>query len=304
MHPPHPLTLLVLLQDVGFTGHPTTKTDNINKLAFGGKVLSTWYSGCPVCSGSRAALMTGRQFARLGVPGVFFMNEKVGLPLNETLIAGQLKKAQYATMAVGKWHLGQRPMFLPAARGFDRYLGIPYSADMGDARATPCAAGQPERTLRGTYPRAPGADPAGDFLPLVEQSLQPGMSHANTTVLEQPLDFSTLGAKYNAAILDFVTEQQHSPFFLSDPPPRFLLALPPFRSRELLRTQVRAFQPRARGTAQPAARAVRGLRVPQHIEQRSVRRRAGRGGLDGGQFSGQAGGAAADGEHGDLFRRR
>ena len=44
-------------------------------------------------------------------------------------------------------------MFLPAARGFDRYLGIPYSADMGDARATPCAAGQPERTLCGTYPR-------------------------------------------------------------------------------------------------------------------------------------------------------
>ena len=88
--------------DVGFTGHPTTKTDSINKLAFGGKVLSTWYSGCPVCSGSRAALMTGRQFARLGVPGVFFMDEKVGLPLNETLIAGQLKKAQYATMAVGK----------------------------------------------------------------------------------------------------------------------------------------------------------------------------------------------------------
>lgn len=88
--------------DVGFTGHPTTKTNNINKLAYGGKVLSTWYSGCPVCSGSRAALMTGRQFARLGVPGVFFMDEKVGLPLNETLIAGQLKKAQYATMAVGK----------------------------------------------------------------------------------------------------------------------------------------------------------------------------------------------------------
>ena len=124
-------------------------------------------------------------------------------------------------------------MFLPAARGFDRYLGIPYSADMGDARATPCAAGQPERTLRGTYARAPGADPAGNFLPLLEQSLQPGASHANTTVLEQPLDFSTLGAKYNAAILDFVTEQQHSPFFLSDPSPKFLLALPPFRIQRI-----------------------------------------------------------------------
>ena len=47
--------------DVGFNGHPTTRTPNIDKLAFSGKILSSWYSGCPVCSGSRAALMTGRQ---------------------------------------------------------------------------------------------------------------------------------------------------------------------------------------------------------------------------------------------------
>ena len=45
---------------MGFTGHPTTKTPNIDALAYGGKILTTWYSGCPVCSGSRAALMTGR----------------------------------------------------------------------------------------------------------------------------------------------------------------------------------------------------------------------------------------------------
>ena len=121
---------------MGFTGHPTARTPSIDKLAYGGKVLSTWYSGCPVCSGSRASLLTGRVFARIGVPGVLFMTEKVGLPLNETTLAQQLKKAGYATMAVGKWHLGQREMFLPASRGFDHYLGIPYSADMGDARAT------------------------------------------------------------------------------------------------------------------------------------------------------------------------
>ena len=48
--------------DTGFNGHPTTKTPNIDKLAHEGKILSTWYSGCPVCSGSRAALMTGRQY--------------------------------------------------------------------------------------------------------------------------------------------------------------------------------------------------------------------------------------------------
>jgi arylsulfatase A-like enzyme len=76
----------------------------------------------------------------------------VGLPLNETTVATQLKKAGYATAAMGKWcehvcnrlgimqsavlrHLGQRRMFLPAARGFDQYLGIPFSDDMGEVAA-------------------------------------------------------------------------------------------------------------------------------------------------------------------------
>merc|ERR1719460_889755 len=72
--------------DLGFTGHPTTKTPNIDKLAHEGKILSTWYSGCPVCSGSRAALMTGRQFTRTGVPGVFSPTVNEGLNLNETTV--------------------------------------------------------------------------------------------------------------------------------------------------------------------------------------------------------------------------
>eukprot|EP01052_Picozoa_sp_SAG31_P020477 SAG31_NODE_1542_length_7951_cov_4.038844_3_plen_189_part_00 len=52
--------------DLGFTGHPTTHTPNIDQLAYSGKILNSWYSGCPVCSGSRTALMTGRQFTRVG----------------------------------------------------------------------------------------------------------------------------------------------------------------------------------------------------------------------------------------------
>ncbi|EDQ85419.1 uncharacterized protein MONBRDRAFT_11941 [Monosiga brevicollis MX1] len=158
--------------DLGFTGHPTTQTPNIDALAHGGRVLSTWYSGCPVCSGSRAALMTGRQFARIGVPGVFSPTGNTGLPLNETTAAQQLKQANYATAIVGKWHLGQRSMYLPGARGFDRYLGIPYSDDMGEAR---------------------------DYLPLVKQ-MGDGKT-TNTTILEQPLDFSALAQHYS----DFAT---------------------------------------------------------------------------------------------------
>lgn len=113
--------------DVGFNGHPSTLTPEIDALAWNGKVLTTWYSACPVCSCSRASLMTGRQWSRMGIPGVFSATTASGLPLNETTVAEQLSAAGYATGAVGKWHLGQRASYLPAARGFDQYLGIPYS---------------------------------------------------------------------------------------------------------------------------------------------------------------------------------
>ena len=88
--------------DMGFTGNTMTSTPNIDQLAYGGKVLSSWYSGCPVCSGSRTALMTGRQFTRVGVPGVFGDSSSTGLPLNETTVADQLKKAGYKTGIMGK----------------------------------------------------------------------------------------------------------------------------------------------------------------------------------------------------------
>ena len=85
--------------------------------------------------------MTGRQWPRMSIPGVFSPTTNSGMPLNETTLAEQLQKAGYISGIVGKWHLGQRADYLPAARGFDSYLGIPYSDDMGQARASPCAAG-------------------------------------------------------------------------------------------------------------------------------------------------------------------
>ena len=56
--------------DLGFTGHPTIRTPRLDKLARLGKRLTTWYSAYPVCTSSRTAVMTGRQPARLGMPGV------------------------------------------------------------------------------------------------------------------------------------------------------------------------------------------------------------------------------------------
>ena len=135
--------------DLGFTGHPTTKTPNLDQLAFHGKILTTWYSGCNVCTGSRSALMTGRQWTRTGLPGVLGPTTPYGLNLNEITLAEQLKKGGYTTGIVGKWHLGQRKIYLPGARGFDYYLGIPFSDDMGIAWESQCPANANQEPLMG-----------------------------------------------------------------------------------------------------------------------------------------------------------
>ena len=220
--------------DLGFTGHPTTKTPNLDSLAKNGKILSNFYSGFPVCTASRAALMTGRQPPRIGVPGVFGPTVNVGLPLNETTLAQQFKKKGYSTAVMGKWHLGQREMFLPGSRGFDSWLGIPYSDDMGGGRATPCANVQRPvhrvdglRRHDGWYDDycqdgwchisdGKGNDPAATYLPLVHQSHDPGGA-LNTTVLEQPLDFSKIGGKYNQFATEFISSNKDGPFFLYMP---------------------------------------------------------------------------------------
>ena len=196
------------------TGHPTTNTANIDKLAWNGKVLTTWYSGCAVCSCSRAALMTGRQYPRLGVADVFGPTVKGGLPVEEVTIGEQLRQVNYTTAIVGKWHLGQRLQYLPGNQGFDYYLGIPYSDDMGSGRTTACPADEPTKadtSDKGGDPIEEGHDYAGDFLPLVYQE------HNRTKIVEQPLDFTTLTEKYNSFATKFIETHREEPFFLYFP---------------------------------------------------------------------------------------
>ncbi len=106
------------------------RTPNLDRMAAEGMRFTQFYSANPVCSPSRAALMTGRYPTRVGVPRVLFPRDTTGLPDSETTIAQVLKPRGYKTMCVGKWHLGHLPQFLPTNRGFDEYYGIPYSNDM------------------------------------------------------------------------------------------------------------------------------------------------------------------------------
>ena len=158
--------------------------------------------------------MTGRQYSRVGVPGVFSPTVNVGLPLNETTVADIMSSAGYDTAITGKWHLGQRPMYLPASRGFDEYLGIPYSDDMGNALPpTSCDGGDSAFQ----WPEQPkNEDPAAVHLPIVLQTTSQDGS-INTTVLEQPLNFSTLTTKYDDFVTSFISrhaKDETNPFFL------------------------------------------------------------------------------------------
>jgi arylsulfatase A len=99
-------------------------------MAQDGVLLRHFNSAGPVCSPSRAGLLTGRYPTRVGIVDVLFPNDSNGLPASETTIAGVLKPLGYRSMCVGKWHLGSQPQFLPTNRGFDEFYGLPYSHDM------------------------------------------------------------------------------------------------------------------------------------------------------------------------------
>lgn len=109
--------------DTGFNGSTEIKTPELDKLAASGTVLTSHYVQ-PVCSPTRACLMTGRHVTRTGVYWVVRPNAKWGLPLAERTLPQALREAGYVTAICGKWHLGEfQPQYRPTQRGFDHQYG-------------------------------------------------------------------------------------------------------------------------------------------------------------------------------------
>lgn len=115
--------------DLGSYGSKVNKTPNVDKLAAQGMRFTDFYSAYCVCSASRASLLTGSYQPRIGMRGVIGPGQ-AGLRKEEITIADMLKTKGYATMCVGKWHVGETKDTLPTAQGFDHYFGLPYSNDM------------------------------------------------------------------------------------------------------------------------------------------------------------------------------
>ena len=116
--------------DVGVFGARGFQTPNLDRLASQGRVFRNFHVPQPVCSASRAGLLTGCYPNRIGIHGALGPGSKVGISDQEVTLAELLKQRGYATAIFGKWHLGDAPQFLPLHHGFDQYFGLPYSNDM------------------------------------------------------------------------------------------------------------------------------------------------------------------------------
>jgi len=184
--PPNILFVLVDDQgyyDLGCYGATEVKTPRIDRMAAGGVRFTDYYAAAPICSASRAGLLTGRYPRRFGMEvWVQRADSRRGIPTSELTIAELLKANGYATACIGKWHIGFTPEFLPRARGFDHYFGLLHNLD-------------PVETIYFDQQ---------DGVPLLR----------NGDVVKRPAEPSELTRLYTDEAIEFIRRQADRPWFV------------------------------------------------------------------------------------------
>lgn len=182
--------VIILADDLGYSdlgaygGKPLTP--NLDNLARNGITFTEFYAS-PICSPSRASLMTGCYPQRVGIPSVIGGKSTVGIRAEEKLLPEMLKEKGYRTALVGKWHLGRLPAFHPQNHGFDEYFGTVASNDDGVDMSTLAV----RRYGHAGFPLLDGRD----------------------TVAFNPRQWE-LTRRYTERSVDFITKNKNRPFFL------------------------------------------------------------------------------------------
>ncbi len=188
--PSHPNIIIIFTddqgyQDLGCYGSPDILTPNLDRMAAEGMRFTRFYDAQPVCSASRAGLLTGCYPNRIGIHGALGPGAQAVLNHHETTIAELVKPLGYATAMFGKWHLGDQPGYLPKAHGFDEYFGLPYSNDM--------------------WPRHPENPENWPRLPVIE---------GDSIIQYLDDDQNLLTTWYTERAVDFINRNKDKPFFL------------------------------------------------------------------------------------------
>lgn len=206
-----PNVILIFADDQGYGdlscfGSQTIKTPHIDRIAQEGRKFTSFMVASPVCTPSRAALMTGCYPKRVGMhQHVLFPTSTKGLNPSEYTIADHFKSLGYSTACFGKWHLGHQKEVLPTSNGFDTYFGIPYSNDMNH----PDNKGKPKGGPDGMD--ILWADPESTLTkwktPLFEDE----------KIVELPVDQRTITRRCTQKSIDFIQAKKDSPFFIYVP---------------------------------------------------------------------------------------
>ncbi len=170
--------------DIGCFGAEGFETPHLDRMAREGMRFQEFHVASSVCSPSRAALMTGCYPQRVGLPVVLEADSPFGISSEEETLPELLRQAGYATGMVGKWHLGDRPQFLPTRHGFDEYFGMPYSNDQ--------------------WPFHPTKKIFFPDLPLME----------GEQVVDYNVDQSQITKRYTEHAVGFIERHKEHPFFL------------------------------------------------------------------------------------------